>query len=263
MNPADAESDARWPESIRQRHNLGRTPARDHDPVHLRPLDETLEDALLLGGFRQRCMEVAVEIVFALDPEDASLAARVGRLQDTGEANGLERAPALDERADGGERRLRHAFLGKSATHDNLVPHPVRNRRADRRQAEAFGHRGDDRNRAIGRDGQRAVDAVASRYLRHRIDVREVDGLPDVGGLKAKCVGVPVDGDDTDALFPRLQDRTPLVAPGADEEDSLHRDRMLVIQATSRGGRPRKQERHAFPAGDLAAVRATEASPER
>ena len=223
MNPADAEPDARRAEAIGERHDLRRAATSDHDPVHLGAFDEPLEDALLLGGLGERRVQMPVEIVLALDPEDASLASRVGGLQDAGNPDRLERASALDERADRCERRLRYALLGERAAHDDLVAHPVGDGRTDRRQSEALRHRGDDRNRAIRRDGQRSVDVVTSRDFRDCIDVGEVDGLTDVGSLEAERVGVPVDRDDTDALFARLQDRAALVAPGADEKDGLHR----------------------------------------
>ena len=83
---------------------------------------------------------------------------------------------------------------------------------------------------------------MATRDLGHGIDVGEVDGLADVCGLKPECVGVAVDGDDTDALLPRLQDRATLVAPGADEEDGLHRARMLddvTARPAAEAGTPR------------------------
>ena len=61
--------------------------------------------------------------------------------------------------------------------------------------------------------------------LGDRVDVGEVDRLGDVGDLQPERVGVAVDGDDANALLARLQDRAPLVAPGADEEDGLHTGR--------------------------------------
>ena len=109
--------------------------------------------------------------------------------------------------------------------------------RADRRQAEALGHRRDDGDRAVGGDGQRAVDRVAPGDLGHRVDVGEVDRLGDVGDLKPERVGVAVDGDDADALLARLQDRAALVAPGADEEDGLHCAAMLAASIARRSRR--------------------------
>ena len=63
---------------------------------------------------------------------------------------------------------------------------------------------------------------MAPRDLRHRVDVREVDGLADVGDLQPERVRIAVHRDDAKALLARLQDRATLVAPGADEEDGLH-----------------------------------------
>ena len=75
VDPADAEADAGRSQPVRERHDLGRAAAGDHDPVHLDAVDEPLEDALLLGRLRERGVEVAVEVVLALDPEDAALTA--------------------------------------------------------------------------------------------------------------------------------------------------------------------------------------------
>ena len=228
VDPADAEADPGWPQPVRERHDLGRAAARDHDPVHLDAVDEALEDALLLRRLGERRVEVAVEVVRALDPEDAALAARVGRLEHRRQPDRPQRPPALAERANGGERRLRHAFLGEGAPHHDLVAHPLGDGGADRRQAEPLRHRRDDRDGAVGRDRQRAVDGVPARDLRHRVDVGEVDRLCDVGDLEPERVGVAVDRDDADALLARLQDRAALVAPGADEEDGLHTAAMLL-----------------------------------
>ena len=132
--------------------------------------------------------------------------------------------------------------------------------RADRGQAEALGHRRDDGNGAVGGDGQRAVDRVAPGDLGHRVDVGEVDRLGDVGDLQPERVGVAVDGDDANALVARLQDRAPLVAPGADEEDGLHTAAMLLqvrpvsCRASLHARDRRQEERDALPARDLAAV---------
>ena len=204
-------------------------------------------------------MEVAVEVVLALEPEDATLPARVGRLQHGRQPDRLQRAPALCERAHGGERRLRHAVVRERASHHDLVAHPLGHARADRGQAEALGHRRDDGNGAVGGDGQRAVDRVPPGDLGHRVDVGEVDRLRDVGDLKPERVGVAVDGDDANALVARLHDRAPLVAPGADEEDGLHTGRCYLRLRGSAADRPaalppRQQERDEVPARDLAAV---------
>jgi hypothetical protein len=52
-------------------------------------------------------------------------------------------------------------------------------------------------------------------------------------------LGVPVDRDDAMAELLRPEDRTALVAPGADEEDRLHvaRDPIRIV-LSSRTGRP-------------------------
>ena len=58
------------------------------------------------------------------------------------------RAPrAACERLHGGPRRLRHAGLGEGPPHQRLVRHALGGRRADARQPEGLGDRGDDRAR--------------------------------------------------------------------------------------------------------------------
>ncbi len=167
-------------------------------------------------------MEVAVEVVDALDPEDAALAAGIGRLQHCRQPHRLQRPPSLDEGADGCERRLGYAVVGEGTSHHDLVAHPLRHGGADRRQSEPLRHGGDDGNGPVGGDRQRSVDCVAAGDLRHRVDVREVDRLGDVGDLQPERVRIAVDRDDANSLLARLQDRAALVAPGADEEDGLH-----------------------------------------
>ncbi len=136
---------------------------------------------------------------------------------------------------------------------------------ADRRQAEALGHRRDDRHGAVGRDRQRAVDRVAPGHLGDRVDVGEVDRLGDVGDLKPERVGVAVDGDDADALLARLQDRAPLMAPGADEEDGLHTGRCysaLPLSCRRRSSASGKRNETRVPARDLAAVALAQPRPD-
>jgi hypothetical protein len=67
---------------------------------------------------------------------------------------------------------------------------------------------------------------VAPTDLDDGIDVGEVDHLRDIGLRQARRVGVPVDGDDPEAELPHSHDRTPLVAPGADEENCRHARRL-------------------------------------
>ena len=102
VDPADAEADPGRPQPVGERHHLGGAAAGDHDAVHLDAVDEALEDALLLRRLRERGVEMAVEVVLALDPEDAPLPARVGRLEH-GRQPDRPRAPAVPPRAS--ERR--------------------------------------------------------------------------------------------------------------------------------------------------------------
>ena len=97
-----------------------------------------------------------------------ALPARVGRLEHRREADLVGRAPPLGERAQRREARLRHAGLGERAPHRDLVRHQVRRLDADPRQPARLGDRGDDRHRAVGRDGQHAVELGACDRLEHR-----------------------------------------------------------------------------------------------
>ena len=90
-----------------------------------------------LGRLGERRVEVRVEVVLRLEPEDAALAARVGGLQHRGEADRLAGGTARSaSAAHGREPRLRHARVGERAPHRDLVRHPVRRLRADPGQAE-------------------------------------------------------------------------------------------------------------------------------
>ena len=111
----------------------------------------------------------------------------------------------------------------------------VRGLGADSRQAERLRDGRDDGHRAIGRDGEDAVDAVAAADLDHALDVLEVDRLADVGDGEPERVGIPVDGDDAEPELLRAHDRPPLVAACADEQNglSLHRGRCYLRGASA------------------------------
>ena len=108
---------------------------------------------------------------------------------------------------------------------------------ADPGQPELLGHGGDERNGAVGGDGEHALDVVSPRHVGHRADVREVDRLAGVRDLEPQRLGVPVDGDDTKPELLRAEDRTALVAPGADEEDGGHVARDAIRGSTARSAR--------------------------
>ena len=81
----------------------------------------------------------------------------------------------------------------------------------------------------------RTPSTAAPPDLGHGRDVGEVDRLADVGSLQARGLRVAVDRDDAMAELLRPEDRTALVAPGADEEDGLHVARDAI--PSSRAGR--------------------------
>ena len=230
MDPADAEADAGRPEPVGERQQRDVASARDRDAVHLRALDEALEDRLAGRGLGERRVEVRLQVARVVDPEDPTLSARVDRLEHGGEPDRVDRGSSLGEAPDRRERRLRDPLLGERPPHRDLVRHAVRDVGADRREAEALGDRRDDRDGAVRRDRQRAVDGVPSRDLLDRVDVGEVDDLRDVRRLEPRRVGVAVDRDDADPALARLGDRAALVAARADEEDARHG--AMLVEAT-------------------------------
>ena len=92
---------------------------------------------------------------------------------------------------------------------------------ADARETDRIRHRRDDRNGAIGRDGQHAGDRVPPRHLDHGRDVAKVDRLRRIGGAHARRLGVSVDRDHANAELLRPEDGAALMPAGADEEDGL------------------------------------------
>ena len=126
VDPADAEPDAGRAQAVRERQGDRLAAAREHDPVHLHPLDELLEDRLAARRRGERLVQVRVDVVDRLDAEDTALAARVGGLEHRREADLVGRAAALRERAHRGEPGLRHAGVGEPRAHRDLVRHQVR-----------------------------------------------------------------------------------------------------------------------------------------
>jgi hypothetical protein len=193
--------------------------AGEREAVQLEPLVEALDDRLLGARFGERHVQVREQVVLRLDQEQPALAAGVGRLEDCGQADRLERRPRVGDAADRREARLRHACLGEPPPHRDLVRHQVGGLGADARQAQRLGDGGHDRDGAIGRDRQDAVDGVPAADLGDRLDVAEIDHLWHVGLGEPERVGVPVDGDDAQPELARALDRAALVPAGADEED--------------------------------------------
>ena len=145
------------------------------------------------------------------------------------ESAGLRTAGRPTVRTPGGSRRatgqrrtaVAGPLFGERAPHHDLVPHPLRDavpidgspRRSvtsattgTARSAETVSAPSTAWRRATSVTASTSVKSTASR----------------VGDLQPERLGVAVDCDDAEALLPRLHDRAPLVAPGADEEDGLH-----------------------------------------
>jgi hypothetical protein len=196
VRPPDAETDPGWAQAVGQRQQLDASIARDRETVQLEPVVERLDNCLAAAGLRQGGVEVRVEIVRRVEPEDAALPARVGGLEHRRQAGRLQRRVLLAQPAQSCERRLRDAALREQAPHRDLVRHEVRGLRADPRQPERLRDRGDDRDRAVCGHGQHAVDLVPARSVGDRLDVGEVDDVPLVGCRQAGRVRIAVDGDD-------------------------------------------------------------------
>ena len=202
-------------------------------------------------------MEVGVQVVSRVEPEDAALPARVRGFEHARDSDGADGGSPLSEIAGRREPRLWHARLGERAAHADLVRHQMRRRRPDRREREPLGDRRHHRDGAVRRHGERAVHAVPPRDLGDGVDVHEVDRFRYVGRSEPRCVRVPVDGDDTKPAIARLQDRPPLVASGAHEEDGLHA--CSITETAESAGSEEKGD--PVPALGLAAVAPGEPSP--
>ena len=190
-----AEAGPLRPQPVGERDDLRIAAAHDHEPVDLEAFVEALDDRLLVRGLGERRVQAGLEVVDAAQEGEPALARAVGRLEHGGEPDRVERVLSLVDRAHGGELRLRDAGLRQAAAHRDLVRDSVRDVAADPRQAELLGYRGDDRDGAVGGDGDDPVDLVLAPELGERGDV-EVADLADVRLREPRRFGVPVGGDD-------------------------------------------------------------------
>src|SRR4051812_5672607 len=76
VDPTYGEALSGRPQAIRERQLRHDPVADDRHRVHLDTVDELLDDHLAAVRERQGCVEARLEIVDALEPEDAALAAR-------------------------------------------------------------------------------------------------------------------------------------------------------------------------------------------
>jgi hypothetical protein len=222
VDPADAEADPGRAETVGKRQQGHVAAARDGQPVQLEPVVEGLDDRLLGRRLGEGRVQVPLEVVGGVEPEDAALPSGVGRLEHGRETDRLERGAALVERPDGRELGLRHAGLPQPPAHRDLVRQDVRRLHADSGEPERLGDGGHDGHRAVGGNGQNPLGPVPAADVGHRGDVREVHDLGHVGFAQPGRLGIPVDGDDAVSELARALDRAPLVAPRADEEDRAH-----------------------------------------
>ena len=142
---------------------------------------------------------MALHVVERLAEEEPALAGRVRRLEHGGKPDRSCGGTCLLQGPDGGEARLRDAGVGELPPHRDLVRHQVCGLGPDPRQVERLGDGSDDRYRTIGRVRQHPVDAVPTPGLDDGRDVEDVHDLAGVGDREPRCVGVPVDRDDSHA----------------------------------------------------------------
>jgi UDP-glucose 4-epimerase len=229
MNPSRMEVRSRDSEprpvgaqAVGERHEAHLPLPCDDDRVHLRALDEPLEQSLLRAGLGEGGMEMRLEVAGLVDPVETTLALRVGRLEHRRETDGLGCGSALGEVPHRGERGLRQPFLGERAAHRELVGEEVGGLSAERRQAEPLRHDGDHGHGAVAGGREHGVDGVPAGEVLDRVGLADVHELCDVGVAKAHRLGIVVDGDHAVTQAARLDDRGTLVAARADEEDSGH-----------------------------------------
>ena len=165
VDPADAEADARRAQPVGERQRDRLAAARDHDPVHLGARRRTPRGSPRPSAtIDERLVQVRLDVVERLDAEDAALPARVGGLQHRRERRPRRaRGAARDSVRSAAKRGCGTPGVGEPAPHRDLVRHQVRRLDADPGQAERLGDRGDDRDGAVGRDRQHAVDLQPAR----------------------------------------------------------------------------------------------------
>jgi hypothetical protein len=180
VDPADAEADPVGAQAIGQRQQPHLAASGCGETVQLEAVVKALDDRFLRTRFRQRGVQVSLEVVDGLEAEDPTLTARVGGLEHGGEADGLGGRMRPVEIAHRREPGLRHPALGEATPHCDLVGHHVCRLGADPRQPERLGHRGHDRDSSVGRDRDHAGSAVTATERDQCLDVTDVVGLRDV-----------------------------------------------------------------------------------
>jgi hypothetical protein len=206
VDPADAEADPGGRSRSDSVSGIASPSRAITIPFISVPSTKLLEDRTPARPTRERLVQVRVEVVERLDPEDAALAARVGGLQHRREARPRRRrSPSRQRRAP---RRSAAAARPprRVPPHRDLVRHPVRD------VSDADPGRPSASATAATTGTARSADTVSAPSIRRgagdlgdRVDVGEVDDLGDVRLARARRVRVAVDRDDAQPSLLRLQ----------------------------------------------------------
>ena len=250
VDPADAEADARRAQPVgeRQRDRLAvraRSRSRSSRCRRRTPRGSPRRSATPSApraGARRSSSSDSTRKTPRWPPESAGLST-AGKPT----SSAARRVSAIDRTR--GEARLRHARVGEPRAHRDLVRHQVRRLDADPGQPARLGDRGDDRDGAVGADGQHAVELEPRRRLEHRGRVGEVDDLRDVRLCEAERVGLrSTAATRRPSSFARRIARR-WWRPGADEEDGFTADgcyfgasadrRSSIVPSTSIGAAKR------------------------
>ena len=270
VDPADAEADPGRPQPVRERQRprprrRARSRSRSSRCPRRTPRGSPPASATRRaprGGARSRSSATSIRKMPRWPPESAGFST-AGKPDRLGAAPAPRRATRTA--ANGGcgtpssAKRAAHRDLVASSGAPTSVPIPG-SPSAPSTAATTGTARSAETVSAPSTACRRAT-------VEHRVDVGEVDRLADVRHLEPERIRVAVDRDDAEAAARGLQDRAPLVAPGADEEDGLHSAPMLgrstdECRARSRWRRRAGGTRPAASARSRSRV-TTERDPER
>ena len=188
-----------------------------------------------VGDAIERLVQVRVDLVERLDAEDAALAARVGRLEHGREPDLVGGAPRLGDRpharrsaAAARPRRRAGVRIAILCVIRCAVSTPIP---GSPRASATAATTGTARSALTVITPSSLIRAVA---LSTAAASEKSTTFAMSASARPGRVRVAVDRDHAQAELLRLQDRAALVAPGADEEDGLHAERMLLRRQRDR-----------------------------
>ena len=236
MDPADAEADAGRTQPVRERHERRLSASRAITiPFSSMPSTNASRIASRVGDSaiassrsRSSSSRLSMRKTARCPPESTGFRPRgTGPLRVRRRRRCCERRPRegrlREARARRATRRIASLCVSRCAVAD-----------ADSRQAELLRDSGDDRDGAVGRDREHAVDPMRRATSSDRVNVREVDDLGDVGREQTWRLARSGRPRRREGRGARVLDRAPLMAPRADEEDGLHGAPMLTALRTRR-----------------------------